>query len=279
VEGKTQGNGEAAGARVMIAILMLWTATAFAQSHFHHVHLNSTDPAKAIEFYASHFDCEPRKYEGKQDAVWAQKSWLLFNKVSKPPASSVGSAIWHIGWGAEDMQATYRKQLNDGAKFETPITDISSLTNTPGFYYAYVDGPDHALIELNTASHHHFGHLHLFSDDPIAAGEFYINHFGAVRRGRAAPSREPRFYNGVQVGPSVSLMSDNVNIIIFPSGYLKRTNLVSTKGRVFDHIAFSTGDVVGKVKELRAAGVKVLSVKKNAAFIEGPDRIAIEVVK
>ena len=62
-------------------------------------------------------------------------------------------------------------------------------------------------------------------------------------------------------------------------GYLKRTNLVSTKGRVFDHIAFSTGDVAAKVKELRAAGVRILSAKKNAAFVEGPDKILVEVVK
>ena len=141
-----------------------------------------------------------------------------------------------------------------------------------------MDGPDHALIEINTASHHHFGHLHLFSDDPIAAGQFYVKHFGAVRRGRTTPSREPRFYNGFQVGPAVSLMSDDVNIIIFPAGYLKRTNLVSTKGRVFDHIAFSTSSVEAKLKDMRAEGVKILSRKKSAVFIEGPDKIVIEIL-
>ena len=58
------------------------------------------------------------------------------------------STIWHIGWGAEDMKAAYQKELDLGAKFQTPLTDISDLANSPGFYYAYVDGPDHALIEL-----------------------------------------------------------------------------------------------------------------------------------
>ncbi len=61
----------------------------------------------------------------------------------------------------------------------------------------------------------HFHHVHPFSEDPIAAGEFYVKHFGGARRGP-------------------QLFSDNVNI---------------------------------------------LSVKKNAAFVEGPDRIAIEVLK
>ena len=44
------------------------------------------------------------------------------------------------------------------------------LARTPGFYYAYVKGPNGVLIELNTANHHRFGHVHLLSADPVAAG-------------------------------------------------------------------------------------------------------------
>lgn len=256
---------------------------ATAPAHFHHVHLNSTDPAAAVEFYASHFDCEKSEYEGKP-AVWAQKSWLLFNKVDKAPPSEVVSTIWHIGWGAEDMPATYQKQIDLGAKFQTPITDISDLTLTKGFYYAYVDGPDHALIELNTARHHHFGHLHLFSEDPIAAGEWYIQNFGAASFRKPPYSREPRFYKGFQVAPSMSLMMDNVNIIIFPIDHARKTfpepwegrsTFESTRGRVIDHIAFSVDDVNQAATLLRGRGVPVSA----DGFLEGPDRIRIELVQ
>ncbi len=50
------------------------------------------------------------------------------------------------------MQSTYQQQLAKGTRFATPITDISDMVggNRP-FFYAYVDGPDHVLIELNTA--------------------------------------------------------------------------------------------------------------------------------
>lgn len=256
---------------------------AFAQekpaAHFHHVHLNSTDPARAIEFYTHHFDCEKSSYQG-QDAVWAQKSWLLFNKVSTPAPFEVVSAIWHIGWGAEDMPATYRKQLDMGTAFQTPITDISGLANTAGFYYAYVDGPGHELIELNTSSHHHFGHLHLFSEDPIAAGEWYVNNFGTVQRGR---SREPRFYKGFQVSPSSSLIMDNVNIIIFPMEHARQTfpalwkdrkTLESSKNRAIDHIAFSVDDLAAARERLHKAGIEV----DRDGFLEGPDHIRIELV-
>src|SRR5262249_13138776 len=137
------------------------------------------DPAAAIDFYTSKFDCEKGRFAGAIDAVWAQKSWLLFDKVPATPPWELTSAVWHFGWGVEDMKTTYQKQLEMGTKFFTPLTDISWLAGRPDFYYAYVEGPDHALIEINTAAHHRFGHLHLFSEDPIATGEWYVNHFGA----------------------------------------------------------------------------------------------------
>src|SRR5215472_6643326 len=95
-------------------------APAAALAHFHHVHLNATDPAAAIDFYTAKFDCEKARFAGKIDGVWAQKSWMFFDKSEKPPKAEITSAIWHIGWGAEDMKSVYQKQLDSGTKFETP---------------------------------------------------------------------------------------------------------------------------------------------------------------
>ena len=267
-------------------------------AHFHHVHLNATDPKAAIDFYTSKFDCEKAKFAGALDAVWAEKSWLLFSKVAAPPKSEITSAIWHIGWGAEKMPETYKKQLDSGTKFDTPITDISDIggSNAQGiFFYAYVDGPDHQLIELNTASHHNFGHIHMLSKDPIAAGEWYIKEFGLVRRSRVPPSREPHMYKGFQIGPSASLMADNVNIIIFPWQYAQtqwpelwkdRTEFESTKGHVTDHLGFSVDNLDETIARLKKDGVTVtdepraiLGGKVKFAFIEGPDKVRIELVE
>jgi catechol 2,3-dioxygenase-like lactoylglutathione lyase family enzyme len=41
-------------------------------AHFHHVHLSATDPAAAIAFYTSKFDCEKASFAGMQDAVWTR---------------------------------------------------------------------------------------------------------------------------------------------------------------------------------------------------------------
>jgi catechol 2,3-dioxygenase-like lactoylglutathione lyase family enzyme len=267
-------------------------------AHFHHLHLNTVDPAAAIRFYTSKFDCESARFLD-QDAVWAQRSWLLFNKVRSAPPWELTSAIWHFGWGAEDMKAAYQKQLELGTKFFTPLTDISNIFggNSSGrFFYAYVETPDHGLVELNTSSNHQFGHLHLFSEDPVVAGEWYSKHFGIPLRGTAPVSREPRFYRGFQIGPSASLIVDNLNIIIYPIQYSRKayadhwkqgqTTISPSKGRVVDHIAFSVDNLAETIARLKVEGVKITEPISTAAggklkhaFIEGPDYIRIELVE
>ena len=293
--------GQFATLAAFAGTLVLWSQEPPPQpplAHFHHIHLNTTDPQAAIDFYTTKFDSEKASFAGLMDAVWAQKSWLLFTKVNTPPKSEVTSTIWHIGWGAEKMQETYQKQLDSGTRFATPITDISDIgggTAQGVFFYAYVDGPDHQLIELNTAGHHNFGHIHMLSKDPIAAGEWYIKEFGLVRRGRTPPSREPRLYKGFQIGPSMSLTMDNVNIIIFPWEYAQkqwpdlwkdRTDFESTKGHVTDHIGFSVDNLDQTLERLKKDGVKVTDEPRSIAggkvkfaFIEGPDHVRIEVVE
>ncbi|MBI1790444.1 MAG: hypothetical protein HYR60_23165 [Acidobacteria bacterium] len=252
-----------------------------APSRFHHLHLNATDPAAAVDFYTGKFDCEKATYEGRT-AVWAQKSFLLFNKVAAAPPAEVISAIWHFGWGAENMKETYQKQLDMGTRFSTPITELF-----PNFFFAYVDGPDRAIIELNTAQHHHFGHLHLLSADAVSAGEWYVKHFGATWRGNRVPSRQPSFIRNFQTGPNASLMMDNVNIIIFPIEYARqafpewkdRTAFATPQGRVVDHVAFSVDNLAVSVEALRKEGVKILEKAAGRALIEGPDNIRIELVE
>src|ERR1022692_1807255 len=99
--------------RILILLALLTPAVAQEppKAHFHHIHLNTTDPAAAIDFYTRKFDCEKGNFAGQADAVWAQKSWMLFTKVKDAPPSDIVSAIWHFGWGAEDMPAIYKKDL------------------------------------------------------------------------------------------------------------------------------------------------------------------------
>ncbi len=262
-------------------------------ARFHHVHLNSTDPEAAIQFYTAKFKAEKQKFAGGRDAVWTGDSWLLFTKVNTPPPADTVSGIWHIGWGAEDMKSTFQKQIESGTRFQTPLTDISGMTGAPEdsgrFFYAYVEGPDHALIELNTARHHNFGHVHMFSDDPIATGEWYMKHFGVTAR----LTKEARSYRGNQIAPAAFMTANHVSMIVYPVEYLKtsgtaafknQTTLAPTRGRVIDHIGFAVEDLEKAMAYMKAAGVKVTAEPRAAgqikfAFIEGPDQVAIELIE
>jgi len=265
----------------------------------HHIHLNSPDPKGAIDYHLARFEAERDDLPGFDPGIRAHRTWLFFQKASSPPPWQLTSAIWHIGWGAPDMPAEVERQKALGTRFFEPLTDISDIGGNPNarpgsFYYAYVETPDRALIELNTAPSQRFGHLHLFSEDPLAAGAWYERYLGARRRGRS-PSAEPRFYRGFQIGPSVTLALGEVNLIIFPLAYARkayadhwkgREEIDPTEGRVIDHLGFRVNDLPGSLAQLREAGVKITGEPQSIpgtdlrqAFLEGPDRIRIELIE
>jgi predicted enzyme related to lactoylglutathione lyase len=287
-----------------IATFLMLAVAAFGEepiaAHFHHVHFNSTDPAAAVQFYTARLESEKRRFDGR-DAVWANNVWLLFNRVAKAPKAEITSGIWHVGWGGgTNMRETYQKQLDGGTKFFTPLTDLSDQCDGKGgngrFLFAYIDGPDHALTELNTteAGNYRFGHIHLLSDDPVAAGEWYQQMFGLTRRGSGPVSREPRYRCGRQTGPAVSLMIDAVNLIIYPIGNSKdafpevwkgRAGIESSEGHAIDHFGLAVPDLDAALKRLRGAGVRVVTEPARmgeglrSAMVEGPDKVRIELVE
>ena len=253
-----------------------------AGAHWHHVHLNVTDPDKSLAFYTRHFDAWPETFAGSEQAIWTQRSWLMFNKVNSPPSSSIGTAINHIGWGAPDARAEFERQKALGATFDTELRDISiglGAKETGQFYFMYVKGPNGELIELNTDPDNNFGHIHLNSMDPIAAGAWYANVFGAT----PAPPYFPHLAVQTGSGTISRQFIDNVNMIIIRAR--DSEEIRPTTGSVIDHIAFSVPNLETALAAARAREIKVLAEPAvggpgwRHAFIEGPDRIAIELVE
>lgn len=254
-------------------------------AEFHHVHLNSIDPTAAAAFYTRTFDVTRKTSLAGLDAVQSENMYLLFNRVATSPPTAPDSAIWHFGWGSTDMEADYKKHLAAGVTFQTPITRLGS-----GTLFAYMKGPDGALVEINTSQTRAFIHVHLYSDAPLCAAEWYQKHLGAVSRATSqrtgpceVPFAAPSEPLGVIRSPATSVRIGEVNLIIYPRQ--RPGPLVSTHGHVVDHIAVSYSDVGAALERLRKSGVKVIEElhrfgKSNAqaAMIEGPDSIAIELV-
>jgi predicted enzyme related to lactoylglutathione lyase len=257
-----------------------------AAPSFHHVHLNSMDPPKAIDFYTRTFDVTKRATLAGFEGIQSEKIYLLFDKVKSPPATAPDSAIWHFGWGSAAMETDYQKHLASGVTFATPITKLGS-----GTLFAYMKAPDGALVEINTSNTRAFIHVHLYSDAPLCAADWYIKHLGATSRSAAqrsgpceAPFAAPSEPLGVIRSPATTVRFGEISLIIYPRQ--RPGPLVSSRGHVVDHIALSVPDLTAALDRLRKSGVKVLEEPRRfgisqmrAAMIEGPDSIAIELIE
>jgi hypothetical protein len=166
--------------------------------------------------------------------------------------------------------------------------------------FGYLRGPDGALIENAQAGQvERFNHIHMYHEHPLCAMQWYVTHLGArlpAGRGGAAgalppgdckrpyaPPTWPSFakFPGFVRDPSGAVFFDDISISIrpWPGG-----GLVSTRGHIVDHWALSVADLAGTVGRLKSEGVTFLEeihpwASTRAAMIEGPDRIAIELVE
>lgn len=253
---------------------------------FHHVHLNSMNPGAAIDFYTTTFDVTRKASVAGFLGVQSENMFLLFNKASVQPLVAPDSAIWHFGWGSTSMEQDYAKHTGNGVPFATRMTKLGS-----GLLFAYTRAPDGALVEINTSATRAFIHVHLYSDAPLCAADWYVRNLGAASRGNrdrttpcevpfAAPS-EPL---GVIRSPSATVRFGDISLIIYPRQ--RPGPLVSPRGHVIDHIGLTVDDLAGTLQRLKSGGVKLLEDvhpfgKSNAraALIEGPDSIAIELIE
>ena len=194
---------------------------------FHHLHLNSVDPAKAIDFYVRQFPRSTKTTWGGLPALAAPNDVLvLFDTVKTPPVASPQSALWHFGWHVTDTHAslatyTHHPEVqllplyttDEGGSVFVSSDSWPSVNATPGLTktqiseakaknvqptrvggFGYMKGPDDALVEY--AGNHpaeRFNHVHMFHDEPYCAQLWYQTHLNAPTfraRAGAAPLTE-----------------------------------------------------------------------------------------
>jgi catechol 2,3-dioxygenase-like lactoylglutathione lyase family enzyme len=161
--------------------------------------------------------------------------------------------------------------------------------------FGYLRGPDGALIENAQAGQvERFNHIHMYHEHPFCAMQWYIRHLGARLPPNAAPAPGdckqpyapptwPSFFKfpGFVRDPSGAVFFDDISISIrpWPGG-----GLAATRGHIVDHWTLSVADLAATVARLKGEGVTVLEDvhawgNMRAAMIEGPDRVAIEIVE
>ena len=216
---------------------------------FHHLHLNDSQWPFLLRFYERLFDpaATTRVAAGDVDGLRSGSMLLLINRASF--ARPHPSAIWHFGWGSVSLGETYLAHAGHEVAWEPPL-------------------PPHLL------------HLHLLSVTPSAAAAWYRNVLGA-RVELAPPSSSSR-----ELAPPEHRLPEALVWIGETGLLIYRTvpPLLSTRGQRADHFAIACRDFDEVVTSLRERGVAVTlgtadGVDGRTAMIEGPDRIAIEIIE
>jgi catechol 2,3-dioxygenase-like lactoylglutathione lyase family enzyme len=301
---------------------------------FHHLHLNAVDPAAAIAFYTKEFPSTSKTAWGGFPALASPNNVLvLFTKVAAPPvADPQATAYWHFGWHVTDVRknmALYKTRpdvtlaplytTDEGGSVlvssdtwpgtggvlgltKAQIADAKARNVTPlgGAGFAYMRGPDNALIEYQgNMPAERFNHVHMYQEDPFCAQLWYRTHLnaltpqtpaGAPQRTEAdckvarSPDRSwPALEKqGMFRTPSAGVLFGDVSM----NWYMRQTDkpLVGTRGHLMDHVGLSVGDLDAWVAKLRREGVNFLEQPHRlgdtrAAMIEGPSHEAIELVE
>jgi catechol 2,3-dioxygenase-like lactoylglutathione lyase family enzyme len=300
---------------------------------FHHLHLNSTNPDTAAAWYAKEFPSTSKTNWGGMTALKSPNNvLLLFTKVDQPPATQPQTAVWHFGWHVTSERQTMARLRADGVTLlplytgeDDKTVNINSDTYpgtggvlgltraqledakknsvkpTGGAGFAYIRGPDDALIEVQgDMPAERFNHVHMYHEEPFCSQLWYQKHLNAVapqgRRGGAEPRTEanckvPRGadktwpaleVDGMYRAPSMALAFSDVSM----GGYMRQGDkpLVGTRGHLADHIALGVANLDAWASKLRGEGVRFLEQPyklgdTRAFMIEGPSKEALEIVE
>lgn len=254
-------------------------------AHFHHVHVNSTDPAKTQLFYETTFGAQPVKYKDRTDALFTSRGFILINKVAQPPKDLETTAIRHIGWAGVDGPNEFARLKEKGAQFHTPLTPLG--TN----WFFYIFGPDREIAEIYTGDQNHlFNHVHLSVDNVATTADWYERTLG-MKFPASAKAPRPSDPNA-RWGSSARL--DGVSfVLIYKDHYYADSEhrlpvgrqLQTTQGSPVDHVAFSYENIAPEFERMKAAGVNIVQPIADrpegvkSFFITGPDAVLIEIVE
>jgi hypothetical protein len=247
----------------------------------------------------------PPQYEltGPQTSVW-HFGWNTPNsRQYDEKFRAMGLTIAQMWDAADGKLVDMSSDTLPGLPTQEQILDMRAKGTKPTLEggFGYLRGPDGAMIENAQAGQtERFNHVHMYHEHPNCAMNWYVTHLGArMPAGRGgtgapvpalencqtklyAPPTWPSFAKtGFVRDPAGGVSFDDISISIrpWPGG-----GLVSTRGKLVDHWAVSTANLDQTVTRLKGEGVKFLEEihpwgNSRAAMIEGPDRIAIEIVE
>lgn len=204
----------------------------------------------------------------------------------------------------EDREGIWRSGLSPypGMRTAAQIEEMQRQELRDGGF-GYMLGPDGALVEASggARTRNSFNHVHMYHEQPLCAARWYRDHLGMEpRRGGLETAGPCEIEYGDPSYPSL----ETIGTIRTPPSGVRYGNggmnwytrqcvrgrcgedqpLVSSRGQVFDHIAFTYPDLDAQVARLRNEGVTILEEPypfgdTRAAMIEDLDGLAIELIE
>jgi hypothetical protein len=229
----------------VFAICALGLGIAPPHVEFHHIHVNDAAVEHLLGFYGKLFDPATTGPTAIGDVrgIGAEGVFLLINSAREEPSDSPGAG-WHFGWGTVSLDESYDRHRMQEIELTLPIASFAK--------------------DL---------HVHLESEDPLRAAEWYREHLLATVATRKQ-NAEVQPANPFHRRPAAIVELPGIIFAIYKSA----AALGTSRGRRIDHVAFKAD-----LQKAREAGFTVLeSSGRLGPFetmtIEGPDHLAIELV-
>lgn len=228
---------------------------------FGHVHLNVPDIAAQQAFWARYFGGVAIRHGAQAGVRFPSGFLILLTKADGAPPSA-GSGLDHFGFKVADLPAFLAAWRSDGREV---INEIVGMEGTPA---ANLVGPDGVKIEVQEergVPAPIANHIHFQTAENAALRDWYV----------ATLDLEPTTRGRLATAAAVPGMGLSFSASRIP--------VVGTKGRAIDHLGFEVRNLDAAVAALRAKGVAVEPVRREAgfksAFLTDPQGVRVELTE
>jgi len=258
-----------------------------AQLHFHHVHFNSPDPSKDIEFFMKFYGgmpidfCKDAASGEPTPAVQTERGYFLFTRVAAPADPTLNSELDHVGFAHMSPTMELQRLMaldaplwpveDDGNNITGQCKDVMMGTACFSGTFFYTQTPSGARIEVSNSpgpSTSGFAHIHL--KGPLDS--FFTQVLG--------PALKP------MMGANAAANVDGVNITNTLLNMFEPMPPMETKGKPIDHLAYSTTDLKANYDRIKGAGIEIadeIAMRPEygfkSFFVKSPQGIWIEIVE
>jgi catechol 2,3-dioxygenase-like lactoylglutathione lyase family enzyme len=261
------------------------------EPHFLYVQMNVIDPHTSARFYVDAFPGTEYVELAGLPAIRSGGAHIRFNRVDAPASNDWNVPLWHVGWGSPDVSADHERLAGLGIEF-------FRVPGRTGHFYS----PDRIDVEISRNERSRFDHVHLMSDAPLTAGDWYVTVLGLRRGeelGRPADGSAPKFTERAEPanqihGPSSRVYAGDILLFAYPNQHVmpftatpkpEPVELVSNEGHVIDHIGLLVPDLDTAEARMCELGVPIIEARhsfgtdgRESIMIQGPDRARIALI-